>query len=127
MRRRNWQKWMIGVGVLIAGLTAPGLAFAQGCALCYNTAAAASAGAIQALRSGILILMIPPVLIFGATCIFALRNRNRFNDGDAVDVNPRSLGRDLPWVPVAAGATSREVMAGAASRLGKSSQDEISL
>jgi hypothetical protein len=27
-----------------------------------------------------LILMIPPVIIFGVVCIFTLRGRNRFND-----------------------------------------------
>jgi len=81
MCKQPVQKWMIQLAVFIGFLTAPGLAFAQGCAMCYNTAAAANAAAIQALRSGILVLLIPPVLIFGAVCGFALRNRNRFNNG----------------------------------------------
>ena len=54
--------------------------FAQGCALCYNTASAAGSKGIAALRNGILILMIPPVIIFGVVCFFTLRGRNRFND-----------------------------------------------
>jgi len=37
-------------------------AMAQGCALCYTQAASAGARMIQALRSGILILVIPPTL-----------------------------------------------------------------
>jgi hypothetical protein len=37
-------------------------AFSQNCALCYTQAASAGARMIQALRSGILILIIPPTL-----------------------------------------------------------------
>jgi hypothetical protein len=37
-------------------------AFSQSCALCYTQAASAGARMIQALRSGILILIIPPTL-----------------------------------------------------------------
>jgi hypothetical protein len=48
--------------------------------MCYNSAAAAKASAIHALRSGILILMIPPVLLFGAFTLMAIRRRNTFND-----------------------------------------------
>ncbi len=59
--------------------------------MCYNTAAAAKASAIQALRSGILILLIPPVLIFGAVCVFAIRSRNRFNDEIVTDDYDREL------------------------------------
>jgi hypothetical protein len=46
------------------------------------------------------------VLIFGAICIFALRNRNRFNDGNTADDNPQSRGSHLPLIPVATGITS---------------------
>jgi len=37
-------------------------AFSQGCALCYTQAASSGARMIQALKSGILILIIPPTL-----------------------------------------------------------------
>jgi len=37
-------------------------AFSQSCALCYTQAASAGARMIQALKSGILILVIPPTL-----------------------------------------------------------------
>jgi hypothetical protein len=37
-------------------------AFSQNCALCYTQAASAGARMIQALKSGILILIIPPTL-----------------------------------------------------------------
>jgi hypothetical protein len=37
--------------------------WAQGCALCYASTAAAGAAAQQALRSGILVLLIPVLLL----------------------------------------------------------------
>ena len=54
--------------------------FAQGCAMCYTTAASAKAGAIQALRSGILILLVPPLVMFAAIFVVIYRSRNRFYD-----------------------------------------------
>jgi len=100
------RKRTIQIAVLIAVLTAPALAAAQGCAMCYNNAAAANSAAIHALRSGILILLIPPVLIFTAICLFALRNRNRFNHGNAADDIPRGSDSQLPRMPFAGGVTS---------------------
>ena len=43
-------------------LASSAAAYAQSCALCYTQAASAGAKMIQALRSGILILVIPPTL-----------------------------------------------------------------
>ena len=40
-------------------------ALAQGCATCYTSAAAGGPQTAHALRSGILVLLIPPVLMFG--------------------------------------------------------------
>lgn len=37
-------------------------AFSQGCALCYTQAASSGSRMIQALKSGILILIVPPTL-----------------------------------------------------------------
>jgi len=37
-------------------------AFSQGCALCYTQAASSGARMIQALKSGILVLIVPPTL-----------------------------------------------------------------
>ncbi|HEV2731304.1 MAG TPA: hypothetical protein VGV15_14840 [Terriglobales bacterium] len=54
---------LIALGVLaFAMLAIPLPAFSQSCALCYTQAASAGARMIQALRSGILILIIPPTL-----------------------------------------------------------------
>lgn len=44
-------------------LISPNL-FAQGCASCYTTAAAGGSQTAHALRTGILLLLFPPTLIF---------------------------------------------------------------
>ena len=80
-RQHRVTRWVVRLAVAIAGLAIAHPVLAQGCALCYNTAAAAGARGVAALRNGILILMIPPVIIFGVVCFFTLRGRNRFNDG----------------------------------------------
>ncbi len=67
----------------VVALATSTVAWAQSCPLCYRAAAASKAGALQALRSGVLILMIPPVLIFGVVTMMAVRGRDRFNDRDA--------------------------------------------
>lgn len=67
-------------GVLAAvALAAAPSASAQGCALCYQSAASAGARAIQALRNGIVILIIPPFLICSAITYLVYRRRNLHN------------------------------------------------
>ncbi|HMD99073.1 MAG TPA: hypothetical protein VKM93_17300 [Terriglobia bacterium] len=73
-------KWIAALAASVVGLLAASPILAQGCALCYNTAAAASSKGITALRHGVLILMLPPVVIFGVVTFFTVRGRNRFND-----------------------------------------------
>jgi hypothetical protein len=53
-----------------------GRAGAQGCAMCYQNAAAAGAGAQAGLRHGILILLIPAVGVFGGILALIHRRRN---------------------------------------------------
>ncbi len=48
-------------------------AFAQGCALCYTTAAAAGAAAARSLDLGILVLLIPALALFISVIVFAVR------------------------------------------------------
>ena len=75
------------VGVVFIGLVvlaAPLPAFSQSCALCYTQAAAAGARMIQALRSGIIILMIPPACMSVGITVLAYRKRNQFKR-DAYD------------------------------------------
>lgn len=73
------------IGIMLAvlvALTLPPLAFSQGCALCYTQAAASGARMIQALRSGIVVLIIPPVSLCLAAIALAYRRRNQFNQTD---------------------------------------------
>jgi hypothetical protein len=63
----------------MAILTSPAALYAQGCAMCYQSAAASGPRSIQALKSGILILIFPPVLITTAIAYLAYRKRNKFN------------------------------------------------
>jgi hypothetical protein len=59
-------------------LLVPLSAFSQNCALCYTQAASSGARMIAALRSGILILIIPPTLMSIAMIFVVYRKRNQF-------------------------------------------------
>lgn len=72
--------WLRGVAVLLLAGLAPGLSFAQNCALCYTQAAGSGSRMIHALKSGILILMIPPMCICIGITVMAYKKRNQFND-----------------------------------------------
>jgi hypothetical protein len=66
------------LGILLAGvviLLAPTSAFAQSCALCYTQAASSGSRMIQALKSGILVLIIPPTL--GSVGMIFVMHRKR--------------------------------------------------
>jgi hypothetical protein len=65
---------------LAASLLAPTLAWAQGCALCYTQAAGSGSRVIQALKSGILLLVVPPMLICLVITWMAYKKRNEFNE-----------------------------------------------
>ena len=53
-------------------------AFSQSCALCYTQAAASGAKFIAALRSGIVVLMVPPMFMSVGITWLAYRKRNQF-------------------------------------------------
>ena len=72
-------KWTRGVAALIGLFSSSARAYAQGCAMCYTSAAAAKAGALQALRSGILILLVPALVMFAGIFVVIYRSRDRFN------------------------------------------------
>src|SRR2546427_4184379 len=61
-------------------------AYAQGCAMCYTTAAAAGPRAARALDLGILVLLVPTLVLFVAVFGFALR---RAPAGDASPLKAR--------------------------------------
>jgi hypothetical protein len=53
-------------------------AFSQSCSLCYTQAASAGARMIEALRSGILILIIPPTAMSVGMIFIVHHKRNQF-------------------------------------------------
>ncbi len=72
--------------LLLAAMTlflTPLPAFSQSCALCYTQASSAGARMIQALRSGIIVLVAPPMLMTLAVFGVAYRKRNQFYDENA--------------------------------------------
>lgn len=79
------------IGTLLIGLLmlAAPPASAQSCALCYTQAASSGNRMIQALRSGILILIVPPTVL-SVAMIFVLY-RKRFQVRPAEDA-PQSDG-----------------------------------
>jgi hypothetical protein len=84
--RKNWfrksavpQRIGFLTMALAIALLAPPVLFAQNCALCYSQAAASGRRVIEALRSGILILVFPPMLIFVIFALMAYKKRNQFN------------------------------------------------
>jgi hypothetical protein len=54
--------------------------YAQSCALCYTQAAGAGKHFIQGLRTGILVLIVPPMFMSVGITVLAYRKRNRTNN-----------------------------------------------
>ena len=69
--------------VLAILLSVPFLARAQSCALCYTQAASSGSRMIRALRSGILILVLPPTLMSIGVVFVAYAKRNQFRRTDS--------------------------------------------
>lgn len=67
-------------GLAFLLLISPIKLHAQGCAMCYQSAAASGARLIRALKSGIVIMMIPPLLMTGAFARLVYRRRNVCNE-----------------------------------------------
>jgi hypothetical protein len=67
-------------GVALLALPLP--TFAQSCALCYTQAASSGARVIQALQSGILILIVPPTLMSIGMIFIVHHKRNQFRAAD---------------------------------------------
>jgi hypothetical protein len=53
--------------------------YAQSCALCYTQAAGAGHKLIQGLRTGILVLIVPPMFMSVGITVLAYKKRNRTN------------------------------------------------
>jgi len=71
------------VAAVVVAMASPAALYAQSCAMCYQSAAASGPRSIHALKVGILILMIPPVLITAAVVYLAYTKRDQFNETGA--------------------------------------------
>jgi hypothetical protein len=87
----------IGIlGIVLTGLIillAPVPAFSQSCALCYTQAASSGSRMIQALRSGILILIVPPTFMSVGVIFVCYRKRNQTRESGDEDLS----GKDRDW------------------------------
>ena len=98
---------ILRIGIVLAGvavLLTPLPAGAQSCALCYTQAASSGARMMQALKSGILILIAPPTLGSIGLIVVLYRKRHQVrrteSDGEAEfsgDTNPEKTGRREDW------------------------------
>jgi hypothetical protein len=76
--------------LLLTAICSP--AWGQSCSLCYTQAASAGSRMIQALRSGILVLIFPPMVICIGLTILTYRKKDRFHER-----NTRRDQSDLGW------------------------------
>jgi hypothetical protein len=79
--RRNFQNqgavWAAAAAACVMALAVTASrAAAQGCAMCYQSAAAAAAPGRQALRHGIVLLLVPAVTLFFGILAFIYRRRD---------------------------------------------------
>ncbi|MFZ3215739.1 MAG: hypothetical protein WA192_06740 [Candidatus Acidiferrales bacterium] len=59
-------------------LASPAALYAQGCAMCYQSAANSGPRSIHALKAGILTLMFPTLVVTAGMVFLAYRKRNQF-------------------------------------------------
>jgi len=75
---RDLSRGMKRVGLLLACLVFSAVCYAQSCSLCYTQAASSGKRMIQGLRSGILVLIVPPMFMSVGITVLAYRKRNQF-------------------------------------------------
>ena len=88
------KKWIIAA-LLLLTLSAP--LFGQGCALCYTQAAGSGPKMIAALKSGILVLIFPPMGICALLTWMGYRKRNTYYSTDAQRQEDARPNADLGW------------------------------
>lgn len=78
--------WIFGIAVAaLIFLLLPVPAFSQNCALCYTQAASSGSRMIQALKSGILILIVPPTLASVGMIFVVHHKRNQVRHTESGD------------------------------------------
>ncbi len=86
-------KSLLLLSLLVSSLVATsGVVQAQNCALCYTQAAGTAPRMRSALKSGILILIFPPMMICIGFMVTAYKRRNRFHQQAVI-----SADTDLGW------------------------------
>jgi hypothetical protein len=70
-------RYVIAIFTLLA---LPHALHAQGCAMCYQNAAASGPRSIRALKTGIIVLMVPPALITLGFFHLAYKKRDSYNE-----------------------------------------------
>jgi hypothetical protein len=76
-------RWRRSTKIALAGalvFVANAACYAQSCALCYTQAAGAGHRFIQGLRTGILVLIVPPMFMSVGITVLAYKKRNRTVD-----------------------------------------------
>ena len=71
-------RWMSAALAGLALLFLSPAAFSQSCALCYTQAASSGSRMIEALSSGILVLIVPPTLMWLVIAAIMYSKRNQF-------------------------------------------------
>jgi hypothetical protein len=96
LSRSVWIFAIVLAGLIILLASEP--AFSQSCALCYTQAASSGSRMIQALKSGILILVTPPTLGSIGVVFVLYRKRNQVrrteSDGESEDDESGKRGKD---------------------------------
>jgi hypothetical protein len=75
--------WLALAGLVLLLTAVP--AFSQSCALCYTQAASSGSRMIQALKSGILILIVPPTLASIGMIFVVHHKRNQVRQTESGD------------------------------------------
>jgi hypothetical protein len=86
----KYSKLILILGIALVGfivLLTPVPTFAQSCALCYTQAAASGPRMIQALKSGILILIAPPTFMSIGLFFVCYRKRNQTREDDVEEAD----------------------------------------
>jgi hypothetical protein len=81
------------LAIALAGLAIVALAptgFSQSCSLCYTQAASSGSRMIAALRSGILVLIVPPTLMWLVIAAIAYSKRNQFKQANGTPESDRN-------------------------------------
>lgn len=79
------------VAVVLAALADTSVGYAQTCPYCYANAAAQTPGMLQALKTGVLVIMLPCLAMFIVIFAVAYRRRESYNADGTIDLEVGSV------------------------------------